>query len=301
MKLILASNSRTRKEVLDTLGLKYTVIPSDIIENSDKTDPKDYVMDLSRQKALAVSKNLKEGVILSGDSIIYIDNKKLEKPKTKEQAREMLKSLSGKVNYAVTGVTIIDLYQNKTITLNEVTEVYFDELSKSKLKVMSYLQLKDFLSKVDPIVKFELYNNLLANFNDSINQRAYINANMENFKHIDWARNYCFLHNLCPVSPQNILPLHFYEGDEKKYSESRLELLRRTDRILLFIDRNNLSDDLNRLDPYSLSEIYYVDKYLKDKTIELIGWDEALVPKYNQNNKWSLTTNEDIVIRKILK
>ena len=174
-------------------------------------------------------------------------------------------------------------------------------LSKSKLKVMSYLQLKDFLSKVDPIVKFELYNNLLANFNENIHQSAYIIANMENFKHIDWARNYCYLHNLCPVSPQNILPLHFYEGDEKKYLESRLELLRRTDRILLFIDRNNLSDDLNRLDPYSLSEIYYVDKYLKDKTIELIGWDEALVPKYNQNNKWSLTTNEDLVIRKILK
>ena len=134
MKLILASNSRTRKEVLDKVGLKYIVIPSDIVENSDKTDPKDYVMDLSRQKALAVSKNLKEGVILSADSIIYIDNKKLEKPKTKEQAREMLKSLSGKVNYAVTGVTIIDLYQNKTITLNEVTEVYFDELSDDEIE-----------------------------------------------------------------------------------------------------------------------------------------------------------------------
>lgn len=134
MKLILASNSRTRKEVFDKVGLKYTVIPSDIIENSDKTDPKDYVMDLSRQKALAVSKNLKEGVILSADSIIYIDNKKLEKPKTKEQAREMLKSLSGKVNYAVTGVTIIDLYQNQTITLNEVTEVYFDELSDEEIE-----------------------------------------------------------------------------------------------------------------------------------------------------------------------
>lgn len=134
MKLILASNSRTRKEVLDKVGLKYTVIPSDIIENSDKNDPKEYVMDLSRQKALAVSKNLKEGVILSADSIIYIDNKKLEKPKTKEQAREMLINLSGKVNYAVTGVTIIDLYQNKTITLNEVTEVYFDELSNEEIE-----------------------------------------------------------------------------------------------------------------------------------------------------------------------
>ncbi len=133
MKLILASNSRTRKEVLDKVGLIYDVIPSNIEEHSDKTDPKEYVMDLSRQKAEAIEKNLKEGVILSADSIIYIDDKKLEKPKTKEQAKIMLQSLSGRVNYAVTGVTIIDLYKNKKITLNEVTEVYFDELTEEEI------------------------------------------------------------------------------------------------------------------------------------------------------------------------
>lgn len=133
MKLILASNSRTRKEVLDKVGLIYDVIPSNIEEHSDKTDPKEYVMDLSRQKAEAIAKDLKEGVILSADSIIYIDDKKLEKPKTKEQAKIMLQSLSGRVNYAVTGVTIIDLYQNKKVTLNEATEVYFDELSDEEI------------------------------------------------------------------------------------------------------------------------------------------------------------------------
>lgn len=133
MKLILASNSRTRKEVLDKVGLIYDVIPSNIEEHSDKTDPKEYVMDLSRQKAEAIANDLKEGVILSADSIIYIDDKKLEKPKTKEQAKIMLQSLSGRVNYAVTGVTIIDLYQNKKVTLNEVTEVYFDELSDEEI------------------------------------------------------------------------------------------------------------------------------------------------------------------------
>ncbi len=133
MKLILASNSRTRKEVLDKVGLIYDVIPSNIEEHSDKTDPKEYVMDLSRQKAEAIAKDLEEGVILSADSIIYINDKKLEKPKTKEQAKIMLQNLSSRVNYAVTGVTIIDLYQNKKITLNEVTEVYFDELTEEEI------------------------------------------------------------------------------------------------------------------------------------------------------------------------
>ena len=73
MKLILASNSRTRKEVLDKVGLVYDVVPSNIEEYSSKDDPKEYVMDLSKQKAEAVAKTLKEGVILSADSIIYID------------------------------------------------------------------------------------------------------------------------------------------------------------------------------------------------------------------------------------
>ena len=133
MKLILPSNSRTRKEILDKVGLKYEVCPSNIEEHSIETNPKEYVMDLSRQKGLAIASNVSEGVILSADSIIYIDDKKLEKPKTKESAKEMLKLLSGRVNYAVTGVTIVDKYQDKTITFNEVTEVYFDEMSDEEM------------------------------------------------------------------------------------------------------------------------------------------------------------------------
>ena len=101
MKLILASNSRTRKDILDKVGLQYEVIPSNIDEKSDKTDPKEYVMDLSSQKASAIASSIESGVILSADSIIYIDDKKLEKPKTKEEAKSMLKTLSGRVNYAV--------------------------------------------------------------------------------------------------------------------------------------------------------------------------------------------------------
>ena len=134
MKLILASNSRTRKEILDKIGLKYEVCPSNIEEHSNKDDPKEYVMDLSKQKAESVSKKYKEGIILSADSIIYIDDKRLEKPKSKEDAVKMLKQLSGRTNYAVTGVTIIDLYQNKSITFNDVTEVYFENLSSDEIE-----------------------------------------------------------------------------------------------------------------------------------------------------------------------
>lgn len=90
-------------------------------------------MDLSKQKGLVVASSVNEGVVLSADSIIYIDDKKLEKPKTKEQAKEMLKLLSGRVNYAVTGVTIVDKYQDKIITFSETTEVYFDNISDEEM------------------------------------------------------------------------------------------------------------------------------------------------------------------------
>ena len=58
-----------------------------------------------------------------------MDNEKFEKPKSKEEAFKYIKKMSGKVNYAVTGVTIKDLYQNKEISFAETTEVYFKNVT----------------------------------------------------------------------------------------------------------------------------------------------------------------------------
>ena len=168
-------------------------------------------------------------------------------------------------------------------------------LGGKKIEVM-----KDCLT-LETIAKYELENNLLKPYLNENHESAYIIANMTNFKHIDWARIYCYKNGLCPISPQNILPLHLYKDNMKDYLLSRLELLSRADKILLFIDKNNFEDELSKLDDYSTSEIYYARNYLKDKNIEIIGWDEALVPKYDPNSKWALTTNEDIEIRKLIK
>lgn len=130
MKLILASNSKTRKDIFDMVGWKYEVITSNVDENSDSNDPKQYVIDLSRDKANSVADQITEkALIVSADSIIYMDNKKFEKPKSKEEGFENIKKMSGKVNYAVTGVTIKDLYQNKEISFADITEVYFKKVS----------------------------------------------------------------------------------------------------------------------------------------------------------------------------
>lgn len=130
MRLLLASNSKTRKDIFDMVGWKYEVITSNTEENSNSTDPKQYVIDLSKDKANSVASQITDkALIISADSIIYMDNKKFEKPKSKEEGFENIKKMSGNVNYAITGVTIKDLYQNKEISFTDITEVYFKNVS----------------------------------------------------------------------------------------------------------------------------------------------------------------------------
>lgn len=130
MKLILASNSKTRKDIFDMIGWKYEVITSNVIEHSNSIDPKQYVIDLSKDKANSIASQITDkAIIVAADSIIYMDNKKFEKPKSKDEGFENIKKMSGKVNYAVTGVTIKDLYQNKEISFTDITKVYFKNVS----------------------------------------------------------------------------------------------------------------------------------------------------------------------------
>ena len=135
MKLILASSSKQRREILNNLGLKYEVVKSLVEESSLNTDPCEYVKDLSRDKANSVAGQVKEkAVIIAADSIIYMDGKIYEKPKNKEEAFENMKKMSGKLTYAITGVTIKDLYQDKEICFSDTTKVYLKEMSDEEIR-----------------------------------------------------------------------------------------------------------------------------------------------------------------------
>ena len=134
MKLILASNSKTRKDIFDMVGWKYEVVTSKVEEHSNSTDPKQYVIDLSKDKANSVASQINDkALIVAADSIIYMDNKKFEKPKSKKEGFENIKKMSGKVNYAVTGVTIKDLYQDKEISFTDTTEVFFKNVTDNDI------------------------------------------------------------------------------------------------------------------------------------------------------------------------
>lgn len=135
MKLILASSSKQRREILNNLGLKYEVVKSLVEESSSNTDPCEYVKDLSRDKANSVAGQVKEkAVIIAADSIIYMEGKIYEKPKNKEEAFENMKKMSGKLTYAITGVTIKDLYQDKEICFSDTTKVYLKEMSDEEIR-----------------------------------------------------------------------------------------------------------------------------------------------------------------------
>lgn len=118
---------------MEMAGLKCETIASDVPENIEFGDPENYVMDLSRLKAKAVAKKIDEGIIISADTIGYMNNEKFEKPKDREEAFRNIKKLSGNVNYAITGVTLIDKYKNKEVTFAEKASVYFKAMTDEEI------------------------------------------------------------------------------------------------------------------------------------------------------------------------
>jgi len=135
MRLILASGSKQRQDIFKMIGLKYEVVKSAVEEDSDKTDPCEYVKELSKNKANSVANQIDgKALIVAADTIIYMNGKIYEKPKSKEEAFQNIKDMSGKVTYATTGVTIKDLYQDKEICYSDTAEVYIKKAEDADIR-----------------------------------------------------------------------------------------------------------------------------------------------------------------------
>jgi septum formation protein len=133
-KLILASNSLTRKRLLTDAGLVFEIDPSNYEEDMTlPMPPKELVAHLSRGKAKDVAQRHKKAIVLGADTIIVYKDKILGKPHTPEKAKEMLKMLSGKQHSAITGFTIIDTENNKTISKAIETKVFFRDLTDKEI------------------------------------------------------------------------------------------------------------------------------------------------------------------------
>ena len=132
MSLILASASPRRKELLGLFHIPFEIRVADIDEAMDPgKSPFDEVARVSRLKALAVNRKDNDTVI-AADTIVVCCGRVLGKPKSEEDAVEMLHLLSGRDHQVMTGVTV--LRGEKCETFTEVTDIHFRELSDREIR-----------------------------------------------------------------------------------------------------------------------------------------------------------------------
>ena len=107
-KIILASGSPRRAEILQAVGWDFEAIAADIDETrNDSEDAVSYVQRLARTKAETVSKRTAAPLVLGADTVVVIDNEILGQPRDDEDARRMLRLLSGKWHEVLTGVALV--------------------------------------------------------------------------------------------------------------------------------------------------------------------------------------------------
>jgi septum formation protein len=144
--LYLASRSPRRASLLKKLNINFTIKNSKIDENIyQDLDPEKHVKILSFLKAVAITKKVKNGIILGADTIVALDKRILGKPKNAEDAKVILKMLSGKTHKVFTGFTLIDLPSKYTVTDLEITEVKFRKLSN--IEIDNYIRTGSPLDK----------------------------------------------------------------------------------------------------------------------------------------------------------
>lgn len=144
MRLILASQSPRRKELLSSLGYEYETCPANVDETVGEEAESIYVPEiLSRKKALHVLEKNPDAVVMGSDTVVICDGIILGKPADEEEAKAMLRLLSGKKHTVATGLCVCS--KEKTRSLVSLTDVYFYELS-DKL-ISSYIKTGEPMDK----------------------------------------------------------------------------------------------------------------------------------------------------------
>ena len=130
-RLILASSSPRRADLLSQIGLTFEIYPSDIEEPSfnGSINPVSATQQLASMKAKSVAERYTEGVIIGADTLVAFEDELLGKPDNPDHARRILKQLSGKNHEVVTSVCLINVEHSKEISWTETTKVYFRELN----------------------------------------------------------------------------------------------------------------------------------------------------------------------------
>ena len=131
-RLILASGSPRRRELLTKMGYTFEIIKPDVDEHV-KGLARDVVRVLSQRKAEAAARDVHSGVIIASDTLVSLDGAALGKPEDEADARRMLHMLSGRTHEVFTGVTIIDTDHNRAQTRVVRTGVQFRNLTDAEI------------------------------------------------------------------------------------------------------------------------------------------------------------------------
>lgn len=133
-KITLASQSPRRRELLGGLGIEFSV---EVAKDSDESYPGNLPHDaipafLARRKSESFQRQLSQNeILITADTLVFLDEKVMGKPASREDAFGMLRSLSGRKHHVITGVCLRT--REKTISLTDTTEVTFDEMSDDEI------------------------------------------------------------------------------------------------------------------------------------------------------------------------
>ncbi len=136
-KIILASKSPRRRELLENIGVKFGVAVSDTDEAavSKELDPGLYVRELSLLKATAVAKHCgKHAFVIGADTVVVHNGEILGKPKDRADAYAMLTRLSGDVHHVYTGISVVNTDDMQAVSEYEKTAVVFRKLTKREIE-----------------------------------------------------------------------------------------------------------------------------------------------------------------------
>lgn len=139
IKIILASASPRRRELLHQVGIWPEIVPSHVEERITKTQPDQVVMELSAQKAEDVASGLErkkdEGIVVIGsDTVVAVDGQILGKPHDESDAIRMIELLQGRVHQVYTGVTMIFTDSGERVTFAEKTDVHVYPMNRDQIE-----------------------------------------------------------------------------------------------------------------------------------------------------------------------
>ena len=134
-KIILASASPRRKELLEKTGLQFEVVASDYEEDMTLPySPTELARHISAGKAEAVAKNEPDAIIIAADTFVVFEGEKLGKPHTKKEAIAMLSRIHGRTNDIVTGYTVMDSKSGAIVSRIVSTKVYLKNLTPEEIE-----------------------------------------------------------------------------------------------------------------------------------------------------------------------